>query len=402
MSVRTLVAAAAGLLLSVASPAAQPPWVDVIRNLRNPKPETRLDSLQKLESAAYVGAIEPVAELITDSDDRVQAAAIDAELTFFLTERVAGSRSLAGSGSKSRAQVAFDTGPLVRGAGIAPPILISRLIAAIRDENARVRFDAVHALGFIGEAPLGASESRALALELDHYDPIIRAATARVIGRLRAAEAGDKLIAGLSDSNALVRLYAIESLGWLRHERAAAALRDLVARGRGEEPAMALFALARIASQEDRERFRQRLADKSAAMRRSALEGVARVSDRDSLEAARKMAASDSSASVKLAGAFAVQLLGGDVQTHTIASMLVVDDLTAQAREYLFELGRTAVPGIESVLKVATDSRHRADLIQAVGYVGTLDDVPTLEPFLRDRDERVSRAAGHAIARLRR
>lgn len=401
MSVRTLVAAAAGLLLSVASPAAQPQWVDVIRNLRNPKPETRLDSLQKLESAAYVGAVEPVAELITDPDDRVQAAAIDAELTFFLTERVAGSRGLAGGG-KSRAQVAFDTGPLVRGAGIAPPLLISRLIAAIRDENARIRFDAVHALGFIGEAPLGASESRALALELDHYDPIIRAATARVIGRLRAAEAGDKLIAGLSDSNALVRLYAIESLGWLRHERAAAALRDLVTRGRGEEPAMALFALARMASPEDRERFRQRLADKSPAMRRSALEGIARVSDRDSLEAAKKMAASDSSASVKLAGAFAVQLLGGDVQTHTIASTLVVDDLAAQAREYLFELGRTAVPGIESVLKVATDSRHRADLIQAVGYVGTLDDVPLLEPFLRDRDERVSRAAGHAIARLRR
>ena len=72
---------------------------------------------------------------MTDPDNRVQFAAIDAELTFVLVEPIGGRAILTFGGSKSRAQEAFEAGPLVRAGGHPPAILIDQLIAAIRDEN---------------------------------------------------------------------------------------------------------------------------------------------------------------------------------------------------------------------------------------------------------------------------
>ncbi len=104
---------------------------------------------------------------------------------------------------------------------------------------------------------------------------------------------------------------------------------------------------------------------------------------------------------MRLAAAFALNAIG-QPQTHTIASMLILEDVSAQARDYLLEIGRPAIPGIQATLKVATDGRHRADLIQLVGYAGTIEHVGIIEPMAGDKDERVRRAVSHAIARLKR
>src|SRR6187401_1667614 len=89
-------------------------WQDVIRNLRHPNPQMRLDALERLNGAGYVAAAEAVAPLVGDPDDRVQLAAIDTELTFFVAERVSA------DGNKSRAQRAFEAGPVLRSALPAP------------------------------------------------------------------------------------------------------------------------------------------------------------------------------------------------------------------------------------------------------------------------------------------
>src|SRR5262245_42476437 len=146
--------------------AGQAQWQDVVRNLRHPDVDVRLHAVERLGQAGYVQGIEPVAPLLADPDDRVQAAALEAELTFFITERLGGTRVLGMGSSKSRAQEAFDIGPFIRTATPAPAALIDSFITAMRDENARVRFDAVHALGFIAEAPLPPNQIKALAAEL--------------------------------------------------------------------------------------------------------------------------------------------------------------------------------------------------------------------------------------------
>ncbi len=184
---RTLTSVAGiGVLLAVAfsaAPFAQD-WQAVIAQLRENNRGRKIDALRRLNEAGYGAAAEFVAPLVTDPDDAVQFAAIDAELTFFLVEPI-GER-----GGRSRAQEAFDAGVIVRAAPPAPAVLLDQLIAATADRNARVRFDALHAIGVIGEAPLSPDDTRRLLAGLQHSDPVMRTATARVLGRLRAVTAG--------------------------------------------------------------------------------------------------------------------------------------------------------------------------------------------------------------------
>ena len=103
------------VIASAARLSAQTPaqWQDIVRNLRNPNVAIRLDAVERLAAANYAAAAEPVSALLVDADDKVQQAALDAELTFFVADRVSPKRGFLGDG-KSRAQQAFEAGPLVR------------------------------------------------------------------------------------------------------------------------------------------------------------------------------------------------------------------------------------------------------------------------------------------------
>ena len=385
------------------SAVAQAQWQDVIRNLRHPDAKVRLGAVEQLGNAGYTAAAEYVAPLVTDPEDRVQFAAIDAELTFFLVESIGARRvvNLSG-GSRSRAQEAFDAGPLVRSAAHAPLVVIDQLISAMRDTNERIRFDAIHAAGVVAEAPLPPAQAKALLDGLDHYDPVIRTATARVLGRLRVTEAGDKLISGLNDSSPLVRRFSAEALGLIREARAVTSLTDLTGfYGRTDIGRTTLLALARIAHSSSRDLFRARLADSDAGVRRAAAEGLGRLHDRESLDALTAMMKSDPDTGARLAATFGVGLIG-EPQSHLIAGALGSADTGAQARDYLLELGAAAVPGVQAALTVASDARYRADLVHVLGFIGGRDTEAAIEPYLKDKDERVSRAAANAMARVAR
>jgi HEAT repeat protein len=379
--------------------AAQGNWQDVIRNLRHPDPEVRLASVERLGEADYVAAIEAIAPLVTDSDDRVQFAAIDTEVGFFLVERPGGVRLLGLGGPRSRVQEAFEAGPFVRAARPASSALLERLLAAVRDENARISFDAIHAIGVVAEAPLPPELAGALAAELDHYDPTIRAATARVAARLRVTEAAGPLAANLEDSSEVVRRFSAAALGHLGGGEAAPALLALARRDDGELGAEALLALARLGAPAAADLFRANVTHRDAAWRRAAVEGMGRVGGDGALDAVSGLRQSDRSAEVRLAAAFAVHRLG-EVQSHVIASQVTDRDVGIQAREYLLELGTGAVPGVRSALEAATGARLRADLAHALGFIGTAEEVSLLEPLLTDRDERITRAAANAITRI--
>lgn len=378
-------------------------WQGVIAQLRDGKSGRRIDAVRQLNEAGYAAAAEYVAPLVTDPDDNVQFAAIDAELTFFLVEPIGERRTLSLTGSsRSRAQEAFDAGPLVRAAAAAPAVLIDQLITATADRNPRIRFDALHALGVIGEPPLTDDAARRLMVGLQQNDAVMRAATARVLGRLRAAAAGDALIASLNDSNDLVQQFATESLGLLRNDRAVQALTDRVNYyGKGDKANIALSALARIAYVSSRDLFRARLSDADPMARRAAVEGVGRLRDRASIELARAIAKSDPSSDVRLAGLFALDRLG-EPQLAGIALSLGQPVLGAQARDYLLEAGPSAAPAIVEALAKATAPAARAELVHLLGYLGGAADIRALEPLVKDPDPRVARAATNAIARLRR
>lgn len=383
-----------GLLTGVSLLAQN--WQPVIAQLRDPQKGRRLDAIKQLHAAGYVPSAEFIAPLVTDPDDDVQAAAIDATLTFFLIEPI-GER-----GNRSRAQEAFDAGPLARSATPAPDILIDQLITATADRNARIRFDAIHALGLIGEPVLGVEETRRLMAGLQHPDPVIRTATARVLGRLRAASAGDALVGSLNDPSELVQTYATEALGLVRNDRAVQALTDrLNYYGKGPMANAAALALARIGYASSRDLFRARLADADAAMRRAGVEGLGRLRDRASLERIRALAQTDPSSEVRLAGLFALDRLG-EPQAAGLSIALTQQGLGFQSRDYLLEIGPGAAPAVLTAILQSKDPASRFWLVHLLGYVGGAAEASALEPLTRDADAHVARAAANAIARLRR
>jgi HEAT repeat protein len=370
-------------------------WQRVIADLRDPSATVRLRALEQLNAANYVPAAPYVAPLVTDPDDFVQVAAIDTALTFFLNEPVTAGRS------GSRALEAFNAGPLVRSAAREPSVLVDQLITATADRTARVRFDAVHALGVIAEA-VSAEDGARLASALEQPDPVMRAATARVLGRLHVSSAGDALVAALNDRSELVQQFAADALGRLRYLRAVQALTDRVTYyGKGDRANEALLALARIGHGSSLSLLRARLADPDPAARRAAVEGVGRLRDTASLDAVRRIAGNDASNEVRVAALFALDALG-EPQGSALAVVVGRPQIGAQAADYLLELGRAAGPATAGVMATAADPAARAALAHLIGYIGGPADAPALELLSRDADARVANAAADALQRLRR
>jgi HEAT repeat protein len=352
--------------------------------------------------AGYTGAADDVAALVADPDSNVRYAAIDAELTFFLSEPIGVASSPDKAPSHSRAQEAFDAGPLVRNAAVVPASVVDALLRALIDPAPRIRFDALHVLGVIVEAPLADGDADTLAAGLDSADATTRIATARVLGRLRVARAGDKLIAALNDTNKIEQKYATEALGLIKNERAVASLVERLDFFKsGDLAAETLLALGRIANPSARDALRAHLNDSDAAMRAAALEGLGRLQDRDSGTEFVAHRQKDSSASVRLAATFAVAKLG-DADVPAIVRGLSSAETYAQAVDYLLELGPSIVPAVKAALDTARDGVVRAELIHVLGFIGTRDTVPAIEPLLKDHNERVAHAAADAIARLSR
>jgi cellulose synthase operon protein C len=253
----------------------------------------------------------------------------------------------------------------------------------------------------VAEAPVTGAQELALAAELDHYDPIIRAATARVLGRLRARTAATALLIAVDDTSEVVRMFAVEALGLMRDDRLVGPARGYAARGRGDLARASMLALARIGAKEDIETFREQLVSRDVFLRRVGAEGIGRGGDRESLPALERLAASEKAPAVRLAAMFSLQLFG-QTQTHVIASAIADDTQARQATDYLLDIGPSAMPGIVEAVKVAVAPDHKAILAQLIGYLGSEADRALLEPLTKDRDMRVRRAATVALERLTR
>lgn len=392
-------------LLTTALPAAaqQFRFDDVVRNLRHPDPRTRLSAIHLLRDAKYPEAIAPLAALVNDPVDEIQLEAIAAELSFFL-ERDMKSKRMVGFVLEKRrsglARGAFELGPYAVWPRPAPPELVTALLQAVDDENDRVRSEAIYAAGVIGRAPLTADQVARLTKALDHYDPAIRAAAARVIGRLEIAEAADALIKAVNDSQAEVRYASIRALGAIGAKTAVTALTEQFAYyKKGEGAWSALEALARIGAAESVPQFRERLQDKDPYMRRAAMEGIGRAGDAQSIEALERAATADESAMVRLAAVFALQKQGRNYAGRLV-DLMGSEKVIAQAQEYLIELGPPMIPTLLPRLQ-EPDVNVREAVADVLGVIGDASAVPALEAATKDRDASVASAARRALVRLR-
>jgi HEAT repeat protein len=388
-------AIAMALVCAVVLPAgaAQPRFDDVVRNLRHPDPQVRVSAIRLLREAQYPEAIEPVAPLVNDPVDAVQLEAIAALLSFFLVDDVRDRRRVGlvfEVRARSLGQEAFERGPLAVWPRSAPPIVVSELLRAVDDEHGRVRLDAIYALGTIAAAPLGSDADARLVRAIDHYDPAVRAAAARVAGRLGVQAAADVLIKAINDSSADVRLAAMRAIGALGDARAVVALTEqLYYYGRGDGAAAALDGLARIAHPSSAELFTTHLASRDPELRRPSAEGLGRMgaaSARETLEAAL---AGENVPAVRAAITFALQKLGAHYVPRLIEH-LPHARTTRQVQGYLLELG----PDVErDLLPALQDPAVRVPVAEVLGQIGGEASLAAIESLADDR------ASGDAMRR---
>jgi HEAT repeat protein len=394
---------AVSLFLAGPSTAQQLRFDDVVRNLRNPDPKARLSAVRLLRDAKYPEAIGPMAPLVVDPIDEIQLETIAAELQFFIGEEVKHRRMVGFVVEKRQpavAAAAFDLGPVALWPRPSPPALISSLLKAIDDENARVRLEATYALGIVARPPLSGEAAQQLIKALDHYDPAVRAAAARVAGRLQVAAAGDTLLKAVNDSNADVRYASMRALGAINEVRAAQALTEQFAYYRkGEGAWAALDALAHLAQPASAALFKERLTDKDPFIRRAAAEGLGRLGDTSSTEELVQGATADESEIVRVAMAFALAKLGRNYVTRIVDAM-DSPKMATQAQEYLIELGPSIQKDLFAHL-LESDPSIRAGVVEVLGVIGGEDTLPHLLTVTQDRDPEVAAAAKRAIARIK-
>ena len=376
---------------------------DVIRNLRNPDAKTRLASVKLLREARYPEAIEPLAPLVDDQVDEIQLETIAAELSFYLGQDVR-SRRMVGFVIEKRqsavAEAAFELGPTAVWPTPVPASLVTSLLNAVDDENPRVRSEAMYALGIIARPPLEGAAAQQLVKALDHYDPAIRTAAARVIGRLDVTSAGQALIKAINDSHADVRYASMRALGYIGDASAVQALTDQLSYyKKGEGAWSALDALARIASKSSVPVFKQYLADKDPFLRRAAIEGLGRAGDASQTDNLVGIATTDEAPMVRLAACFTLQKLGQNYVTR-LADMLMNGKLAQQGVESLIELGPSVAPQLYPRLQESQPEVREA-IADVLGVIGGAGALMPLQAAAQDKDPDVAAAARRAILRIK-
>ncbi len=392
-------------VVAVAAFAQQPAkFEDVVRNLRNPDPKIRISAVRLLRETGYSEAIAPMAPLVNDAINEIQLEAIDAELSFYLVEPVPSKRKVAfvlEVRSDGRAPAAFDHGPLATWPKPVPGELIDALIQAIDDENAKVRVEAIYALGAIARAPLPEAAAPKLIKALDHYDPAIRTAAARVIGRLRVTSASDALLKAVNDSSAAVRYASIRALGEIDEERAVQAITEqLNYYQKGDGAWACLDALARIANPSSLSVFQSYVTNKDPYLRRAAIEGLARAGDAAAVATFDTTSNLEESDMVRAAMAFALVKHGRPLALGRLIDLLDSAALAPQIQGYLLELGPSVVARSLPRLQ-EPDEGIRRHLAAVLGAIGDQTTVTALLPLKDDRDRDVATAATHAIERIK-
>ncbi len=348
--------AATGLL-------AQVPFEQAMIALASPDAGLRLRTVQMLKGAAYPEADLPLSRLIVDPQDEVQFEAIAAELNIFLAEKIVPCKRV-GFIVEVRTRVAadaiFTTGPLAVGPRTVPIELLDALRTAARDDNPRVRLEAMYAFGVLAVEPGGnrrrdllRTSGPDLAAMIGAVDPAQRYAALQVIGRVFERRlhdepidqgVGDAVISALNEKEPAMQVAAMEALGAMRYERAVQGLMDLFQYyGKGGMAESALDAIAHIAHSSSAPLLVAQLASKNATLKGLAVEGLARAADRGKLTGLQTALSTDLSPSVQLAGSLAsVMLSEAGVQgLARIVEALRNPRLREQARWYLID----AAPG---------------------------------------------------------
>ena len=393
-----------GLGFSRAASAQQYTFEEVASGLQHRDVAVRLRAIQILKDADYAEAAAPIAAALEDPDDRVQLAAIDAERTLFTTRPVARRkkigfvievRTIAGGDAAATGQLALKPRRV-------PPQVLASLAVALRDNNSRVRAEAINLASLIG--PYACAVRLTASAEAPPIEKPDRGTSSRV--RLEADggcdEIGNALVENINSRQPLLRRAAMQTLGQLQYPNAVQALSDRFSyHQRGLDAMAALEGLAGIGHPTSVSIFEQLLTSSDATMRRHAVEGLARIGNRGALPMLQQMGQSERSTSVLLALHYA------NVRLGEVASSLeqLVAALDSELQRpvvlnYLLDLAAFSGPALAESLKHESADVRRL-IADVLGFSHDPNVIPMLEAAAKDADPDVAAAAQQAIVRIR-
>ena len=422
MHMRRAASVTVGVLVIVATRLlAQVSFEQAMTDLASADAPTRLRTAQMLKEAAYPEAAVPLAKVIVDPRDDVQLEAIAAELNIFLAEKIVP-RKRVGFLVEVRTPVAADaifmSGPLAVGPRPVPIEVLEALRTAARDDNPRVRLEAVYAFGVLAVEPRGTRRRELLrtsgpdlAAMMRAVDPAHRYAALQVIGRVFERRlrdepidqsVGDAVIGALNEKEPAMQAAAMRALGAMRYDRSVQSLIDRFQyRDKGDLAENALDAIAHIAHPSSVPLLVAQLGSKNATLRGLAAEGLARARDRSKLTGLQTALATDRSPSVQLAGSFAEAMLSeaGVEGLARLVEALQNPRLREQARWYFIEAAPGRTQALARYLQ-DPDPLVRTTLVDALGLSDDPAAMALVQPMASDPDLEVARAVERALARL--
>jgi HEAT repeat protein len=373
------VVAALVTVLYVAVSAQPYTFEEVASGLHHRDAATRLRAIQILKDADYAEAAGAIAAALADLDDRVQLAAIDAERSLFTT-RVIPRRKKIGFVVEVRTVAGGDSavvGQLALKARAVPAQVLTGIAVALRDNNPRVRAEAINLASLLGPY-----------------------ACARAANP--CADVGNALIDNINSREAIVRRAAMQALGQLRYPNAVQALSDQLSyHQKGLDAMAALEGLAGIGHSTSVSVFEELLTNSNADMRRLAVEGLARTGSRDALSTLRQMGQSERSNGVLLALHYAnVKLGGNDGSLQPLVASLRNPPQRPIALGYLLDLSASVAGSLAESLKDPSADVRRL-VADVLGFSRDAAVIPALVAATKDSDPDVAAAAQQAIDRLK-
>jgi len=370
-------------LLAFSSPLAAQQYTfdQVAAGLKHQDAATRLRAIQILKDADYPEAAGPIGDVLGDSDDRVQMAAIDAERTLF-TLRPVARRKRVGFIIERRSTVAGDAaeGQLALKPRRVPPQVLAGLVIALSDSNPRVRAEAIGLAALL--APAACSRGSA--------------------DRGQCPLVGNALVENINSREAAIRRAAMHALGRLRYANAVQALLDQYSYyQKGPDAQAAIEALAGIGNVAAVSTFEELVTSPNADLRRFAVEGLARAGHRDAVPTLQQMGQSERSSDVLVALHFANLALGapGSSASHLVAEARDAR-LRSLAVQYLLDLAPSMAPTLAELLR-SQDADERRLIADVLGFSGNPAVVSALTAVLKDSDPDVALAAERALERLK-
>jgi HEAT repeat protein len=272
--------------------------------------------------------------------------------------------------------------------------VVKPLIAALHDEERKVREEAARGLGQGGTK----DATNALLEALGHEDSFTRRAAVEALGELGDPQVVDALLPALQEENSFVRRAAAKALGQLGDRRALDPLVDALGDRNPNVRRFAAEALGELGEQEAVEPLMAALQEKNSYVRREAARALGKLGNWHAVDRLID-ALADEVSYVRRMAARALGELGDPRAVEALVDTLQ-DETAYVRREAADALGPLEDPRAIEPTIAALEDRDASVRQTAARTLGRLGDPWAVQPLanaLKDEDVQVQRAAAAAL-----